>query len=204
MIYHQRFVSRASLGPELYFHLRCLDFREKMSRGVVTKPHAECLYAMLTAWGMNSRAARLEPFHIFHQSLQSSKLLIHQLSGVDIQSATQSDWNNLQSLWNTLFVTNSQSNYQLVGRSKVLAHLMPDWIAPIDRAHTLKFLYNSTSIPKKASDQCDFLKEIHEDFIKPVSARIHTRISTWVQSASACGWDSSVPKTIDNLIWGVH
>jgi len=198
---HLRFVQTASLGPELYFHLRCLACLKAMKNGVITQTHAELLYAALTAWGMNSRKAQLEPFEIFRSSLKGARNLISGLQHVTLLNAKKSDWDKLYVLWSTLRVTNSDSKYQLVGKSKLLAHLLPNWIAPIDRAHTLEFLTCSQSISPKQHDQWEFLRAIHEKFFARVARRRAKALAMWVQSASAYGWDSSIPKTIDNLIW---
>lgn len=198
---HLQFVQTVSLGPELYFHLRCLACLKAMKNGVITQTHGELLYGVLTAWGMNSRKARLEPFEIFWQSLKSARNLISELQHVTPRNARKSDWDKLHILWISLRVTNSASEYQLVGKSKLLAHLLPNWIAPIDRAHTLKFLTRSKSMSAKEDIQWKLFRGIHEKFFAYVARQCAKSLALWVQSASAYGWDSSVPKTIDNLIW---
>jgi hypothetical protein len=199
---HRTFISSAASGPELYFHLRCLQFWQKMDDGLVTRGHAECLYALLVAWGMNSRKARMEPFEHFFRSLRANRKLIAKLSRRSLLKVRDADWRRLRPLWDTLVVTNTNSSYQLVGRSKVVAHLMPQWLAPIDRAHTLKFLTKSTSITSSHESQWILFREIHEKLFLPVAKMKAQQLRTWVDSASAYGWDSSIPKTIDNLIWG--
>ena len=200
---HRTFVLRAKLGPELHFHVRCLEFWRDMKDGFVSRAHAEFLYAMLTAWGMNSRKAQLEPFQIFWQSLKSAQRLISALQRVTLLNAKKSDWDKLRALWSDLRVTNSSSEYQLVGKAKVLAHLLPHWIAPIDRAHTLVFLTGVQSMSSDQGDQWELFCDIHEKCFAPVARRRAKALALWIQSASAYGWDSSIPKTIDNLIWAV-
>lgn len=200
---HRTFVLRAKLGPELHFHVRCLEFWKDMKNGRVSRAHAECLYAMLTAWGMNSRKAQLEPFEVFWQSLISVRNLITGLQHVTLLNTKNNNWHKLRVVWNALRVTNSASEYQLVGKSKVLAHLLPNWVAPIDRAHTLKFLTGVQSMSSDPNDQWELFRDMHEKFFACVAGRCAKPLALWVQSASAYGWDSSIPKTVDNLIWGI-
>ena len=199
---HRAFVPSTTSGPELYFHLRCLQFWKNMNDGLVTRGHAECLYALLVAWGMISRKARMEPFEQFFKSLRANRKSIAKLSRRSLLRVRDADWRHLRPLWDTLVVTNTNSSYQLVGRSKVLAHLMPQWLAPIDRAHTLKFLTKSTSITSSHEGQWILFREIHEKLFLPVAKIKAQQLRNWADSASAYGWDSSIPKTIDNLIWG--
>jgi hypothetical protein len=200
--FHSNFVRIAPLGPELYFHLRSLDCLKAMIKGSSLRPHADLLYSMLTAWGMNSRKARLEPFEVFLESLQITHPLILSLQRVTLLKADPHDWDKLHTLWKTLRVTDCTSKYQMIGKSKVLAHLLPHWVAPIDRAHTLQFLAKSPSMPTLEEDQWQIFREIHEKFFLLVARKRGQMLSCWVDSASAYGWDSSIPKTIDNLIWG--
>lgn len=200
-VLHGKFVSHAKRGPELHFHVRCLQFWKNMKSGAVSLPHAESLYAVLTAWGMNSRNACLVPFEVFWQALRKNRSLIRELRGTRLLGATAQQWAQLKTLWDRLVVCDPSSDYQLVGRSKALAHLMPDWIAPIDRAHTLEFLRTHTSIPRNKNAQWNLFRDIHLSLFLPVARGIGVQLQARVDNASAFGWDSSIPKAIDNLIW---
>lgn len=201
--YHKRFVQKASSGPELYFHLRCLKFWRNMKNGLVTRDHAECLYAMLTAWGMNSRGARLAPFNEFYASLRKKRSRIAQLRRATLLDANDQDWDQLKVIWRRLTVTQPSSKYQLVGRSKVLAHLFPDWIAPIDHVHTIAFLEPAGVSSPKSESQWRVFKEIHQSFFAPTARELRKYLSSRRRRGGAYDWDTSIPKKIDNLIWGI-
>lgn len=201
--FHKRFIEKASSGPELYFHLRCLKFRQKMKNGIVTRDHAECLYAMLTAWGMNSRSARLAPFNEFYASLRKNKSRIAQLRRTTLLDANDQDWDQLKVIWRWLTVTQQSSKYQLVGRSKVLAHLFPDWIAPIDHVHTISFLKPIGASSQKCETQWRVFKEIHQTFFAPTARALRKHLSSRRCRGGVHDWDTSIPKKIDNLIWGI-
>ncbi len=203
--WHRKFAAKAPRGPELYFHLRCLDYLRSMEGGCVTKTHAECLYAMLTAWGMNSRRARLAPFRDVYTSLRKAASRIQKLRRVTLLEATQEDWNNqLKTIWERLTVTDSSSKHQLVGRSKMLAHLFPNWIAPVDYAHTISFLKPTGASSLNNEAQWRAFKEIHESFFAPTARKLHKYLECRFRRGDGLDWDTSTPKAIDNLIWGAR
>ena len=86
-----------------------------------------------------------------------------------------------------------KSGSNLVGNSKVMHHLLPDLIPPIDRSHSLKFFYGNMNIAK---DETELFIECVENFLK--IARSVNDLATFPLT----GFNTSIPKIIDNAIMG--
>lgn len=87
-----------------------------------------------------------------------------------------------------------ESKAKLVGVSKVLHHLLPDLVPPVDRTHTLKFFYDRSNYREKEGKEI-FLKifDAFYDICKKLNL---------TEKDLKRRWDTSIPKLIDNAIIG--
>ena len=90
----------------------------------------------------------------------------------------------------------------LVGNSKVMAHLLPHIVPPIDRAYTLTYLQGHTSIKNELDYEWSLMKEIISDFFFPIAKNdAFVRLSAdWIKKQDKYPWDTSPLKIIDNLV----
>ena len=99
------------------------------------------------------------------------------------------------------------SETRLVGNSKVMHHMMPNIVPPIDREYTLGYLHGKKNIRNGIDEEWGLMKGIISGFFIPVAcnAEFDSKATTWVARQTAgleYPWDTSVMKVIDNLIIG--
>jgi hypothetical protein len=181
-------------GPSLHFHRRALT----SSAGEKT----EMIYALLVSWGMHRMGGgpQMNEFEIFNASLSELLPSIQLLNGKNIGNITIDEFNLLETVFENLNAMRSLR--KIVAFSKILAHYLPNIIAPIDNEYTLRFIFGRPRIPD-AWDQFSLLRDIHFRLIREVTTHEHfTRASLCWLNNSEFPWDTSLPKIVDNLIIG--
>lgn len=75
-----------------------------------------------------------------------------------------------------------ESAPKLVGHSKVMAHLLPNLVPPVDGGHTLKFLYGDTTPPDGIDDGWTKLEELLKEFFYPIlkSPTFRAKAEEWL------------------------
>lgn len=132
-------------GPCVYFHLQCLAEGE---RNFLSLRHMEMLYATLTAWGMHRMGdsertkTKLSEWDRFFESFQRNKEILGRNRVNSMLEMTSDQYasalRELKALYFDLDLTEADST--LVVNSKALFHLFPQFIPPIDRQYTIRFL----------------------------------------------------------------
>jgi len=95
-----------------------------------------------------------------------------------------------------------KSEVQLVGASKVSAHLLPDYVMPIDREYTLYFLKGSTPMPTR---ELDWFLQVHSELVyKLLKDKAFTDFADTLiaKNMSTKYWNTSRVKVLDNVIIG--
>ncbi len=97
------------------------------------------------------------------------------------------------------------SGTSLVGNSKVMAHLLPRLIPPVDREYTLKFLFRNGQINNGIEVEWNKLVQILEGFFYPIvqSSVFQSAAEIWVTCNDPFKWDTSPMKVVDNLVIGL-
>jgi hypothetical protein len=113
-------------------------------------------------------------------------------------------WSRIETIFKEIRIMASET--RIVGNSKVMAHLIPNIVAPIDREYTLRYLRGNTNIRNGIEREWLLMKEILSQFFVPVSSDQNFRIvaSKWISNQSSFPWDTSIFKVIDNLIIGAQ
>ena len=200
--YHAAFYKREPFrGPCLHFHRRALLPRD----ADITATHQELVYAMLAAWGMNQpgrSGPKMQDFETFRDSIDSLRGNIQKARRLDLVKMAEGEWRVLEEVFKNLDVMASGS--VLVGNSKVMHHLMPHLVPPIDRTHSLRFLRGAGAIEESVGEQWEMIKRIISDFFIPVISNQAFRetVQAWMANRSDYPWDTSVLKVVDNLIIG--
>ncbi len=129
-------------GPSLYFHRRAMAQRrgKDCSQLLADPVFLEYVYAVLASWGMHrmgSTGAKLLPFEELARSIRSQRSSLEQMWAWPIHSVTEEQIDHLWSLIHSIHA--SATRTILVANSKVLHHLLPRLVPPIDREYTLWF-----------------------------------------------------------------
>lgn len=187
-------------GPSVYFHLQSLH----ASRTQDFDRFAECVYATLASWGMHRMGpggSKMRGFAEFSSSLRSIWPTAMLLQRKTPASFNEKDWAELKSVF--CDIRCMASGTSLVGNSKVMAHLVPNLIPPVDRAYTLTFLFNHGRIKNGEASEWETLRQVLEGFFYPVvrSPIFQKKAQVWL--AHENNWDTSELKIVDNLLIGL-
>ena len=188
-------------GPSVYFHLKTLGRLNSLglSKALEDRLFFEYLYATLASWGMHRmgpKGAKLVEFADFMETLQRQKSKILNLRRVKLTQVREEELNRIMNrLWEILSnLRISSSETQLIAGSKALHHLLPDLLPPIDRQHTLRFVYGYN--PTYGSEE-QWFKRAYSCLWR-IGFRKRDVIPQWVGK----GFHTSETKVIDNAIIG--
>jgi len=185
--------------PSLYFHLKSLE----AARAQDFERFAEYSYAMLVVWKMQRTGGgpRMCEFGSYRSSLQSVWATAMQLrektpSGLDV-----SDWSKLKEVFYGIDCMVLPP--KIVGDSKVMAHLLPNLVPPVDGGHTLEFLFADATPPHGIENGWAILEQMLKELFYPVlqSPLFQSKAEEWLSSSPRCRWDTSLLKIVDNLVW---
>lgn len=188
-------------GPSLYFHRRSLETRH--SNDFIA--HLEYIYATLASWGMHrmgSGGSKMQSFDVFEKSVEPLREAILEAERIDYRSLTEPNWLLLERIFRSIKIMASGTT--LVGNSKVMAHMIPNIVPPIDREYTLRFLRGNTNIRNNLNYEWDLMKGIISHFFIPVAKApgFISLVQNWMSDQENYPWDTSVFKIIDNLVIG--
>ena len=149
-------------GPSLYFHLRAIDRRRQHQtvRSLLNDTQfLEYAYAVLPAWGMHrmgAQAAKVGDFSQITAALRETAPALEQLWPLRITSLSQLEADKAAATaWEVIaHIKVSTSKTQIVAGSKMLHHVLPDLIPPIDRQYTFRFFTGQMVV---TSDRTAFL-----------------------------------------------
>ena len=199
--YHQAYYEAETFrGPSLYFHHRALETRNRPDLA-----HLEYVYATLSAWGMHRMGkggSKMQPFDTFRQSIEPLIDSITKAQGFHFKEMTDQKWSVLKEIFQGINVMASGTS--LVGNSKVMHHMLPNIVSPIDREYTLWYLRGNTNIKNELASEWLLMKGIILDFFIPVASNegFLDKATKWMERKIQYPWDTSLLKVIDNLVIG--
>lgn len=200
--YHRSYyVAETFRGPSLYFHQRALA----TGRSSDFVLHLEYVYATLVSWGMHRMGpggSKMQPFETFRRSAESLRDRIALCQGFDPERMSPSDWSVLCDVFRGIKVMATGTS--IVGNSKVMHHMMPNIVPPIDRAYTLRYLWGNTNIANDVDGEWQTMRDIISTFFIPVisDSDYASSASMWMGNLDLHPWDTSLMKVVDNLIIG--
>jgi hypothetical protein len=203
-VYHQAYYQVETFGgPSLYFHQRSLENGDAMD---FTR-RLEYIYATLTAWGMHRMSkggSKMLPFNVFQTSVMPMRDRINEAATMKHAEMSETNWDEIKSIFKNIKVMKSGTS--IVGNSKVLAHLIPNIVPPIDREYTLRCLRGNTTIANDLENEWLLMKDIISRFFIPISLDKTFKIKAeqWMSDRTRYPWDTSIFKIIDNLIIGAR
>lgn len=200
--YHDAYYKAETFrGPSLYFHERALATRYDPA----SLPHLEYVYATLASWGMHRMGrggSKMRSFEVLSQSVEALKGRIAEAQTFDFREMSEIKWAILKEIFSGVKVMASGTT--LVGNSKVMHHMLPNVIPPIDREYTLWFLVGNTKVKNDLEIEWILMKEIISDFFIPVASdtAFFGKAEQWMRRRTDYPWDTSVLKVVDNLVIG--
>ncbi|GFO83396.1 MAG: hypothetical protein A49_30230 [Methyloceanibacter sp.] len=190
-------------GPSLYFHLRALE----AGKDANLARFAESTYALLAAWGMHRmgrRGSKMREFEDFEASLKPLWSTVLSLQQATPESLSEAGWREVSEVFRGIRCMATGTS--LVGNSKVMAHALPNLVAPVDREYTLRFLFGSTNITNSLEQEWEKLQTILRDFFYPIlrAKSFKLKAREWQQQRAVFRWDTSPLKIADNLVIGLR
>jgi hypothetical protein len=200
--YHEAYyLSETFRGPSLYFHQRALETRS--SPGSLS--HLEYVYATLASWGMHRMGkggSKMQSFDAFRRSVEALGDRFSEAQTFDFREMNDKKWTLLKDIFEGLAVMASGTS--LVGNSKVMHHILPNIVPPIDREYTLWYLLGNKNIRNDLESEWKLMKDIISDFFIPVASNREFELMAlrWIARKDEYPWDTSLLKIVDNLVIG--
>lgn len=200
-LHDEYYIAETFGGPSLYFHRRAL---QGWQAGPSTE-RLELIYATLTSWGMHRMGKggpKMQEFSDFRSSILGVSDQIRQAISFIPNTLDEAKWELLEGIFKKIQVMRTGTH--LVGNSKVMHHLLPNVIPPIDREYTLSFLRNDTNITNDINWEWALMKELISEFFIPAFSNqsFQHLASGWLRQQNEFPWDTSPMKILDNLIIG--
>lgn len=196
-------------GPCVYFHLECLRAGRE---AFLSHRHIEMLYATLTAWGMHRMGGdtKLTDWKRFQASLVAVAPALAEFRSCKLLDVSESQYSEavsqLSACYRALDLTVSGAT--IVVNSKALCHLLPDFIPPIDRQHTIRFFtwapehwkdakgkFRTISLPSGIDAQLSLFNKTCADM-----KRLADRVNPDLFEAEHRQHQVTAPKALDNAI----
>jgi hypothetical protein len=158
------------------------------------------IYETLKLWNMNQQGAVLEAYQTIKESILNCQEYLNELYGVQLNVISSKELANLKDTMFLLFrdLKIMKSKRRIVGVSKTMHFLLPDLIMPVDGKYTMNGLFGYNKLSKTATAEFDdmfyILKRFHD---------IACKFELSLNDCSQTGWNTSVPKLIDNAIIGI-
>jgi len=151
---------------------------------------------------MGRAGSKMQPFTLFEQSMTAVRHEIEELSQCAPQELSEQNWQTLELVFKTIRVMASGTT--IVGNSKVLAHFLPNLVAPVDREYTLNYLFNGKMFQNGLEREWILMRKIHAEFYYPILVvqDFQIRSKNWMRNSESFPWDSSDLKLVDNLVIG--
>ena len=152
------------------------------------------LYETLHAWGIGRRASKLVQRDEFGSKLRESASLLSTFERLSLEDEGLNLESTANQLWALIKQLGAVENYSLVvPNAKILHHLLPDLVPPMDRAWTGSFFLWSATAPQ-TEQEATFV----QTFVRLGMVAQATNPSQYV----GAGWRTSPTKILDNAVIG--
>jgi hypothetical protein len=192
--YYDRHLPFTAHG-QLEYHRWTIDRRRELGSvraAVLDEEFVKGLWRTLDAWGMNSRAARLLPSDGLSTNLRKNLSTLEALEVYHIDDTMLGDEEKVNRIWNVISeIQVTESENRVVSGTKMLHHLLPDLVPPMDRQYTRKFFQWYT--PQFQDNPREVFLDMYVRF---------SRIARRTNPAQYVGegWRTSKTKVLDNAV----
>ena len=150
---------------------------------------------------MGDTATKLRNFAEFKSQIFAQREALAKLERFKIWSLTEQELITVQSILVGILdeLTVSKAEAHLVANSKILHHILPNLVPPIDRRHTLAYFGINKMLPSQKPAGSIF---VH---LFPSFVRVSTTLAKDIQGKidiSKENWHTSFTKVIDNAVIG--
>lgn len=158
------------------------------------------IYETLKLFNMNQQGAILEEYEVIKKSILYCQEYLTELYRIQLNEISIKELSNLKDTLYLCFrdMKIMKSKRRIVGVSKTMHFLLPDLIMPVDGKYTMNALFGYNKLSKTATTEFDdmfyILKKFHD---------IARKYELSMNDCSLTGWNTSVPKLIDNAIIGL-
>ena len=161
------------------------------------------IYSTLEKWNMNQQGARLNNPSIIKKSILSNKPFLLRLYKYRLESIkTPMDESDEKAIMTLGLVFKGldimKSKRRIVGVSKALHFLLPDLVPPMDGRYTMSFHYGYN----KYDDDIEKETKTFKDILLKANG-IARKFNLTADDVDGVGWNTSIPKLIDNAIIGL-
>ena len=150
---------------------------------------------------MGKTMTKLRNFNNFKNEILEQRSLLFELEDFKIWEIDYLQFNSnqktIEQILDSMKVTKAYAN--LVANSKVLHHILPNLIPPIDRRYTLAYFGINTMLPSQ-KPASEIFKHLYPKFVE-ISKELESHIKAKVDPNSD-NWNTSFTKIIDNAIIG--
>ena len=156
-------------------------------------------YQTLQDWNMDQRGAKLVDFSNFKNSILSYVESLAHLKEYRLELLSTSEMGKVLPELRGLFVNLEvmQTQAKIVGVSKALHFLLPNLVMPIDRENIISLLYLGSKYSANPEREFRYFTEIFEEY-----RALCNKLALSVRDVDKLGWNSSIPKMIDNALIG--
>lgn len=193
-------------GPSLYFHCACIrNFAQvPIANKLDNLQFYEYLYAVLVSWGMHrmgNTATKLRNFAEFKSQIFAQREALAKLEGFKIWSLNEQEAETVQSTLVGILdeMTVSKADARLVANTKIIHHILPNLVPPIDRRHTLAYFGINEMLPSQKPAGSIFV-HLFPSFVR-VSIAVEKDIQSKIDTSRE-NWHTSFTKVIDNAVIG--
>lgn len=191
-------------GPSLYFHYQCAHRYHllRVAEKLKDDRFFEYVYATLASWGMHRMGdtpTKLCEFSEFTAQVRQHESALVEMEGLSLWTCdpnrSPSQISAIVDLVDSMRI--SMSRAHLVANTKVLHHVLPNLLPPVDRQYTLKYFGLSPELPSQYSAGA-VLGELF-----PHLARVGRAVASVALARvnlSSMNWHTSLTKVIDNAI----
>jgi hypothetical protein len=189
-------------GDDLEFYRELIaQHREvaDLNKLIASESFLPKLYATLEKWDMNRRRAKLVDVSTMFTSIRSHQEKLSSLYRYRLEELSEDDIEEVLEQLSELFcgLEIMATHRRIVGVSKALHFLLPDLVMPIDSSNTMLAFYGYNRYDNSAEKE---FKTFTDIFLK--SHKIAIRLELSKSDISSLHWSCSVPKLIDNAIFG--
>jgi hypothetical protein len=148
---------------------------------------------------MNFRRAKLVEISDFCASVKELSKKIIELADYSMGDLDENGIYDIEPRLRYIFenLKVMQSESRIVGVSKTLHFLLPRLIMPIDGKYTLNFFFSRRPYSKQLNWECELFFDIFKAF-----NNIAVRVALSESDEELQGWNTTIPKIIDNAIIG--
>lgn len=160
----------------------------------------ELLHETLKSWNLDQRGAKLTSLENLKDSILSLKNNITELHHYKLTILKSDDLEKILEKIKIIFIRLKvmDSKRRIVGASKALHFLLPNLIMPIDSKYTMTFFYGYNRY--EGGDPEKEFKTFKGIFIN--FHKIAKKLNLSEKDVDNIGWNTSIPKIIDNAIIG--